>query len=207
MYYGGNRLNRSVNSAASWTPISPDLTRGDGGTGGYPFGTITAVAVAKSNGAVIYAGTDDGRMWITRNTGGSWTEITAGLPTRWITSVAVDPTNANLAYVTVSGYRNGDSGAHVWRTTNGGTTWQDISGNLPNAPVNRLVLDPRNPAVLYVGSDVGVYTSTTGGASWSGVGSGLPTVPVADIDVMASGSSTVLTAATFGLSMYRLTAP
>ncbi|HEY3001655.1 MAG TPA: exo-alpha-sialidase, partial [Kribbellaceae bacterium] len=134
MYYGGNRLNRSVNSAASWSPISPDLTHGDGSSDGYPFGTITAVAVAKTNGAVIYAGTDDGRMWITRNTGGSWTEITAGLPTRWITSVAVDPTNANLAYVTVSGYRNGDNGAHVWRTADGGSTWRDISGDLPNAP-------------------------------------------------------------------------
>jgi photosystem II stability/assembly factor-like uncharacterized protein len=207
MYYGGNRLNRSVNSAATWAPISPDLTHGDAGTGGYPFGTITAVAVAKSNGAVIYAGTDDGRMWITRNTGGSWTEITAGLPTRWITSVAVDRNNADVAYVTVSGYRNGDNAAHVWRTANGGTTWRDISANLPNAPVSRLVIDPRNPAILYVGCDVGVFSSTDTGASWGVVGSGLPAVPIADIDAMASGSGTVLTVATFGLSMYRLTTP
>ncbi|MCW2504525.1 MAG: hypothetical protein JWO79_2809 [Actinomycetia bacterium] len=207
MYYGGNRLNRSVNSAASWSAISPDLTHGDGGTGGYPFGTITAVAVAKANPAVIYAGTDDGRVWITRNTGGSWTEITAGLPTRWMTSIAVDPANADVAYVTVSGYRSGDNGAHVWRTANGGTTWRDISGNLPNAPVNRLVLDPRTPAVLYVASDVGIFSSPNGGTSWQALGSGLPAVPVADLDVLASGSSTVLTAATFGLGMYRLTAP
>jgi hypothetical protein len=207
MYYGGNRLNRSVNSAASWSAISPDLTHGNGGTGGYPFGTITAVAVAKANPAVIYAGTDDGRAWITRNTGGSWTEITAGLPTRWMTSIAVDPANADVAYVTVSGYRSGDNGAHVWRTANGGTTWRDISGNLPNAPVNRLVLDPRTPAVLYVASDVGIFSSPNGGTSWQALGSGLPAVPVADLDVLASGSSTVLTAATFGLGMYRLTTP
>jgi photosystem II stability/assembly factor-like uncharacterized protein len=124
-----------------------------------------------------------------------------------MTSIAVDPANADVAYVTVSGYRSGDNGAHVWRTANGGTTWRDISGNLPNAPVNRLVLDPRTPAVLYVASDVGIFSSPNGGTSWQALGSGLPAVPVADLDVLASGSSTVLTAATFGLGMYRLTTP
>jgi hypothetical protein len=205
MYYGGNRLNRSTNSAASWTAVSPDLTRGAGGTGGYPYGTITAIAVAKTTGAVIYVGTDDGRVWITRNTGATWTEITAGLPTRWITRVAVDPTDADRAYVTVSGYRNGENAAHVWRTTTGGAAWQDISGNLPDAPVNDIVLDPRQPGTLYVASDVGVFATTTGGADWSVVGSGLPAVPVADLDAGPAGTGTVLTAATFGLGMYRTT--
>jgi hypothetical protein len=206
MYYGGNRLNRSTNAATSWTVISPDLTHGDGGIGGYPFGTITTIAVARTNGAVIYVGTDDGRVWITRDTGARWTEITAGLPTRWITQVAVDPTNADVAYVSVSGYRNGDPLAHVFRTANGGATWQDISGDLPDAPVNDLVLDPSDRTTLYVATDVGVFTTTDGRASWAPVGTGLPAVPVADLDAFASGSSTALTAATFGLSMYRVTA-
>jgi photosystem II stability/assembly factor-like uncharacterized protein len=205
MYYGGNRLNRSTNSAASFAAVSPDLTRGDGGIGGYPFGTITTIDVAASAPATIYVGTDDGRMWITRNTGGTWTEITAGLPTRWMTRVAIHPTNANVAYVTVSGYRNGDPSAHVFRTDNGGSSWVNVSGNLPDAPVNDIVLDPRNPAVLYVGTDVGVFTSSNGGTTWTVVGTGLPAVPVADIDVTTSGATTVLTAATYGLSMYRTT--
>lgn len=204
MYYAGNRLNRSTNSAASWTVISPDLSRGPGGIDGYPFGTITTVAAARTSPATIYAGTDDGRMWITRNTGGTWTEITAGLPTRWITKVAVDPTDANLAYVTVSGFRNGDPAAHVFRTTNGGASWQDISGNLPDAPVNDLVLDPRDRTKLYVASDVGVFVSTDTGATWTQAGTGLPLVPVSDLEATDTGSTTVLTAATFGLAMYRL---
>lgn len=204
MYYGGNRLNRSTNSAASWTVISPDLTRGSGGIGGVPFGTITTVAVAKTNGQVIYAGTDDGRMWTTRNTGSTWTEITAGLPTRWITKVAVDPTDANLAYVSVSGFRNGDTAAHVFRTGNGGASWQDISGNLPDAPVNDLLLDPRNRSHLYAATDVGVFSSTDGGTTWLAPGTGLPMVPIADLEATGTGSTTVLTAATFGLGMYRL---
>lgn len=206
MYYGGNRLNRSTNSAVSFTVISPDLSRGVGGTDGYPFGTITTVAVAKTSAATIYVGTDDGRMWITRNTGGSWTEITTGLPNRWITRVAVDPGNADLAYVTVSGYRNGEATAHVFRTANGGSTWTDISGNLPDAPVNVVVLDPLTPSKLYVGTDVGVFTTTNGGTTWTPVGTGLPSTPIIDVDAVASGGATVLTAATFGLGMYRTTA-
>ena len=143
MYYGGNRLNRSTDAAASWTVISPDLTHGSGGVGGAVFGTITTVAVAPSDTRVVYAGTDDGRAWVTRDTGGTWTEITAGLPTRWITHVTVDPADSRVAYLSVSGYRNGDPKAHVFRTVSGGSAWQDISGNLPDAPVNDLVLDPR----------------------------------------------------------------
>ncbi len=204
MYYAGNRVNRSTNSAASFTVISPDLTRGDGGIGGSTFGTVTTLAVARTDGRVSYAGTDDGRMWITRNTGGTWTEITAGLPTRWVTHVEVDPANANTAYVSVSGYRNGDPGAHVFKTTTGGAAWQDISAGLPDAPVNDVVLDPRNPAALYAGTDVGVFARAADG-TWSAVGTGLPLVPVADLDAVASGTTTVLTAGTFGLGFYRTT--
>jgi hypothetical protein len=206
MYYAGNRVNRSTNSAASWTAISPDLTRGNGGISG-AFGTVTTLAVARSDSRVIYAGTDDGRAWITRNTGSSWTEITAGLPTRWITHIDVDPANANIAYLSVSGYRSGDSGAHVFKTTTGGTgssAWQDISAGLPDAPVNDVVLDPRNSGVLYAATDVGVFART--GGVWARVGSGLPLVPVADLDAVAAGSTTVLTAATYGLGFYRTTA-
>lgn len=204
MYYGGNRLNRSTDSAATWTAISPDLTRGSGGTGGTPFGTLTTIAVARTDSRVIYVGTDDGRVWITRNTGTGWTEITAGLPTRWITRIAVDPASADIAYVSVSGYRNGDPGAHVFRTADGGTSWTDISAGLPDAPVNDVVLDPRNPAVLYAGTDVGVWARSGGG--WSPVGTGLPLVPIADLEATDNATATVLTAATYGLGMYRTTA-
>lgn len=205
MYYGGERLNRSTNNAQTFTVISPDLTHGNGGINGYVYGTITTIAVAKSNAATIYVGTDDGRVWITRNTGSTWTEITAGLPTRWITRIAVDPANADLAYVTVSGYRNGDSLAHVFKTTNGGGTWTDISGDLPDAPVNDLVLDPATSTTLFVGTDVGVFTSANGGTNWTAVGTGIPLVPVTDIDVALSGSSRVITVATYGRGMFRVT--
>jgi hypothetical protein len=205
MYYGGNRLNRSTNSAGSWTAISPDLSRNSGGIDGFPFGTITAVAVARTSPSTVYAGTDDGRMWITRDTGGTWTEITAGLPTRWVTRVTVDPTDANLAYVSVSGFRNGETAAHVFRTVNGGSSWVDISGTLPDAPVNDLVLDPRNRTVLYAATDVGVFSTPDGGATWTPVGTGLPLVPISDLEATDTGTATTLTAASYGLGIYRLT--
>jgi len=104
----------------------------------------------------------------------------------------------------VSGYRNGDPSAHVFLTTNGGTSWVDISGGLPDAPVNDLALDPRNPAVLYAASDVGVFARDATG-TWAPVGTGLPLVPIADLSAVASGTATVLTAATFGLGFYRTT--
>ncbi len=205
VYYGGNRLNRSTNSAQTFSVISPDLTRGSGGVGGAPYGTITTIAVARSNAATIYVGTDDGRVWVTRNTGGAWTEITAGLPTRWITRVAVDPADANLVYVAVSGFRNGDPAAHVFRSTNGGTSWADISGNLPDAPVNDLVLDPRDRLRLFAATDVGVFVSADTGATWGPAGTGLPLVGVSDLEAIDTGATTVLTAASYGLGMFRLT--
>lgn len=202
MYYGGNQLNRSTNSATSFTSISGDLSRGSSGSSSY--NTISTIAVAKTSASTIYVGTDDARMWITRNTGSTWTEITAGLPNRWITRVSVDPTDANLAYVTLSGYRNGEDTAHVYRTTNGGSTWQSISGNLPDAPVNDIVLNPQNRSILYVGTDVGVFASANGGATWEAAGTGLPQVSVMDLETSISGGTVQLTAGTYGLGIYRL---
>src|SRR5207244_191196 len=83
--------------------ISPDLSHNSGGIDGFPFGTITCIAAARTSPSTVYAGTDDGRLWITRNTGASWTEITAGLPTRWLTRIAIDPTDPNLASVSDTG--------------------------------------------------------------------------------------------------------
>ncbi|CRK56082.1 Glycosyl hydrolase, BNR repeat precursor [Alloactinosynnema sp. L-07] len=197
VYFAGNRVNRSTNSAAGFSVISPNLAVTS-------WGTVSAIGVAKSNAAVIYAGTDDGKLWVTRNTGSTWTDITAGLPSRYMTRVTVDPTDANLAYITVSGYRNGSSAAQVFRTTNGGSTYQAISGNLPDAPVNDIVLDPQNRNILYVGTDVGAFTSTNGGANWSPVGTGMPLVPVTDLEPSVSAGQTVLTAATYGLGIYQI---
>jgi hypothetical protein len=211
VYYGGNILNRSTDRAVTFGPISPSLSNPESGTDpSYPFGTITTVAVAKTDANVIYAGTDDGWLWGTKDRGATWTRFTdPDLPTRWVTRVAVDPGNAAVGYVTYSGLRNGDNTAHVLRTTDGGANWTDISGNLPFAPTQDVVVDPTNPNRVFVSSDVGVFTANVARAAggkpsvkWSRLGIGLPRAPVNDLEYQAS--TNMLYAATYGRGIYRI---
>jgi photosystem II stability/assembly factor-like uncharacterized protein len=199
LYYGTNRVYRTANGAGSWEPICGDLTDSEPGS---RLGTVTTIAVAPSNSAVIYAGTDDSHVWVTANTGQTWTEISETLPYRWVTRVAVDPKNAQIAYVTFSGLKWNSPQAHVFRTTDMGLTWQDISGNLPDAPVNTIVVDPAYPRFLYIGTDVGAYYSSNSGQSWSVLGEGLPLVSVYDIAIHPARR--FLAAGTHGRSMYTL---
>jgi photosystem II stability/assembly factor-like uncharacterized protein len=218
MYYGGNILNRSTNGGANWTPISEDLTTDpeqlDPNNGYKIYGTITTVAAAKSNGNVIYVGTDDGLLWRTTDLGASWTQLQDpddpetpenenDLPGSWVTRVAVDPEDADVAYATFSGFRGGDSTPHVVKTTDGGATWTNISGNLPAAPVNDVIVLPGGK--LAVGTDVGVFLTSDGGETWLTVGESLPAVPVLDIRYH-QGTNTV-TAATFGHGIQRVALP
>lgn len=204
MYYGTYRLYRSTNGASSWSSISSDLT---GGTGDATlvYATLTTIAVAPSNGQVIYVGTDDARVWRTTNGGGAWQNLSLGLPQRWVTRVAVDPTNADIAYVAHSGYRNDSPLAHLHRTTDGGASWTPISSELPEAPVNAFALDPENPSILYAGTDVGVYVSPDAGQNWSELAAGLP-ITVID-DLVLHAPTRMLVAFTHGRSAYRLTLP
>jgi photosystem II stability/assembly factor-like uncharacterized protein len=205
MYYGTYRMWRSVNGATTWSSISPDLTLGND-PGNLEFGTITTIAVAKTNPSVIYAGTDDSQVWVTQNLGLNWTNVAGALPDRWVTRVAVDPTDAGIAYATISGYRNDEYLPHVFRTTDFGASWSDISGSLPESPLNALIVDPANPATLYVASDVGVFVTYDTGASWTPLGSsGLPPAVVSDLALHAP--TRTLYAGTHGRSMYSYALP
>jgi hypothetical protein len=120
-----------------------------------------------------------------------------------VTKVAVDPTNDAIAYATFSGFRVDQPLAHVFRTADHGATWSDISGDLPDAPVNAIVVDPRQSSTLYVGSDVGAFLSTDLGASWAPLGTGLPEAPVADLKFLP-GPPAMLYAATYGRSIHSI---
>ncbi|MFN0149265.1 MAG: FlgD immunoglobulin-like domain containing protein [bacterium] len=204
LYYGTQRVWRTSNAASNWNAISPDLTDGPS-PGNLTFGTVTTIAVAPTDTATIYAGTDDGNVWVTQSLGLNWTKVSTTLPKRWVTRVAVDPQSDAIAYVTHSGYREDAFLPHVYRTTDFGATWSDISGNLPEAPVNSLVIDPVNPATLFVGTDVGVYMTYDLGAVWSPVSYGLPPVVVSDIHFHAA--TRTLYAGTHGRSMYAVAIP
>ena len=160
-------------------------------------------AGAKTDPNRVLAGTDDGRLWFTTNLGGTWTRVTdPDVPGTWVTRVTVDPVNANIAYATFSGFRSGTALPYVLQTIDGGTTWAGIAGNLPQAPVNDIVVVG---STLYVGTDVGVYRSLDGGATWRSAGTKLPNVPVTDLEYRAASNS--LYAATFGRGIYMLRLP
>jgi len=199
LYYGTDRVYRTTNSAGNWTAVSGDLTDGIPGT---RLGTVTTIAVAPSNSNVIYAGTDDSHVWVTTDFGTSWNDISGVLPTRWVTRVVVDPVDENIIYVTFSGLKWRDPQPHVFRSSDMGTTWSDISSNLPDAPVNAFAVDNNDQSVLYLGNDVGMYVSFNTGVSWEFLGEGLPIVTVGDIKIHPTAN--FLVAGTHGRSMYKI---
>lgn len=202
LYYGSHRIYQSNDGADSWTAISDDLTDGNQGAN---FGTVTTIALAPSSPAQIFAGTDDGNVWAFRPFSGQWVEITGSLPMRWVTDIAVHPDDPQTIYVTFSGLRWNEPISHVYRTEDGGVTWQDASGDLPEAPVHSILIDPEHPSTLYIGSDVGVYWSTDAGQSWQVLGMSLPRVPVLDLDFHPA--TRMIAAGTHGRSIFIATAP
>jgi photosystem II stability/assembly factor-like uncharacterized protein len=199
VYYGANVLYRSSDRGDSWSQISDDLTDGQHPSGSQSFGTITSIAVAPSNSSVIYVGTDDGNVQATFNGGGSWENVSGALPERYVTEVAVDPYDEMTVYVTLSGYRLVDYQPHVLRTTDGGQNWEDISGNLPEIPVNDIIIDPAYEQTLYIANDLGVWYTNNLGQNWEVLGTNLPLTVVNDLDFHPA--TRMLAAGTFGRSI------
>lgn len=200
LYVGSHMLFRSTNRGTSWTAISGDLTRGPNGR----LGTITCITSAALGGGerVIYTGTDDAKISVTTNSGVNWTDVTGSLPQRYVTDVRCDSRNPSIAYVTLSGFNIDEKNTRIFRTTNYGATWSNISGNLLNVPANSIIVDEARDSVLFVGCDAGVYYTTNLGASWAILGTGLPNAPVFDINYHAGAQ--ILCAGTHGRSMYEI---
>ena len=196
LYLTVEKIFRTDDRAESWTAASPsvaasqrcwqDPREGRSCALGQYF---VALAVAPTAPQTIYAGALNGDIWITADRGATWRSVAgvnAGpLPVRAVNDLVVDPLDARTAYAAYSGFDSGGSGTgHVFRTTDAGQTWQDISAGLPDLPVNTLLIDPDSvaastPRVIYAGTDIGVYRITLDGAgTWEPFGTGLPTVVV-----------------------------
>ncbi len=199
LYYGANRLYKTMNAAGNWTAISPDLSNGPY-AGNLTFGTIISIDVSPLDSNIIYVGTDDGNVWVTQDGGINWTLVSANLPNRWVTKVLASRTELNTVYVTFSGYRYGADEGHIYKSTTSGAGWVSISSNLPDIPINDVVEDLNGN--LYVGTDVGVFASGTNGAFWEVVGDNLPSVPVTDMHIY--DSSEYLYVGTYGRSAYKM---
>jgi photosystem II stability/assembly factor-like uncharacterized protein len=199
LYYGTNKIYRTTNAGSSWTAISPVLTKNISGA---RLGTVTTIAVSPLDQNVIYAGTDDARAWVTFDYGINWKEITAGLPERWITRIVPDNHNINEVYITFSGLKWRDPQPHIFKSSNNGEKWVNISGNLPDAPVNAFAVDLNYPGRIYAGLDVGAFVSYNDGDSWEVLGEGLPVVSVYDMKIHPAAN--YLAVGTHGRSMYKI---
>lgn len=189
LYAGRSQMFRSTNSGANWTQLTA--------TGGS--GTIVEFAIAPSNNQVLYVihGTS---VFKTTNAGTSWTNVTTGITGGAPTYVAIDPTDPNNAWVTVSGYSAGNK---VFMTTNGGTSWTNVSSNLPNLPANCIVYEPGTSDRIYVGMDVGVYYKDNSTANWTLYNTGLPNTPISDLEISPANPGK-LYAATYGRGAWKV---
>lgn len=214
------KLFRTDNRGESWTAASPsvrnDLRCWIDGTSGRTCAKaryFTAAAVAATAPLTLYAGTLNGDVRVTNDRGLTWRSVAgteAGpLPVRAVNEVIVDPMNAQSVYVSYSGFNSGGSGrGHVFHSADGGQTWTDISGNLPDVPVNTLLIDPDSTGsgaarVLYAGTDIGVFRATlTGTPQWVPFGTGLP--PVVVTRLTYNRTTRQLVAATYGRGIWAI---
>jgi uncharacterized repeat protein (TIGR01451 family) len=195
---GTYRVYRTDNAKATsagdvhWTAISPDLTRGCEGTAPNGARTCALSAIGIGGGNAVYTGSLDGLVYLSTdakvNGNSTWTRLDKKgkvLPNRPIAQIAVDRSNYRIAYFAYNGFNAATPKrpGHVFRTTDGGNKFVNISGNLPDVPVNSIILDPSYPNTLYVGTDVGPFVTYDGGANWGALGAGFPIVGIWQMDL------------------------
>ncbi len=200
-YAGSHELYKSFNNGFTWNSISNDLTTGPP-SGNIQYASITTIDVSPQNSNIIWVGTDDGNVQVSYNGGNDWNLVSDDLPVRWVTRVVADPFDEATAYVTFSGYRYNEYLPHVFRTTDYGENWEDISNNLPEAPANDLIVDPYDKDRIYLATDIGVFETLDGGMNWEIMGEGLPIVPVTDL--RHHDTENFLIAATYGRSLFKI---
>lgn len=194
---GGKQMWRTRNGAANWSQASADLA-----------GSTTAIAIAPTDSNFVLAGVSGGQ--IHRTTIGLNSDADTLWPyakprTGYVSGLAFDPSNRDVAYATYSTF----GGKHVWRSLDGGVSWQAIdgagAGALPDIPAHCIVVDPTNTQRLYLGTDLGVFVSIDGGASWAVENTGFANVPVESLSLNVVGYTTQLFAFTHGRGVWRVT--
>ncbi|WP_350289428.1 glycosyl hydrolase [uncultured Croceitalea sp.] len=201
LYLGGNKLHRSLNQGDDWEAISGDLTQGEK-AGNVAYGTLTTISESSFKFGLLYTGSDDGLVQVSKNAGGSWENVSSSFPKNlWVSEVAASKHKKERVYATLNGYRFDDFTAYVYMSNDYGKTWKNISNNIPTSPVNALVEDPENENLLFVGTDNGLYVSFDQGGSWELFQNGMPNVAVHDLVIQPEAKHLLI--GTHGRSIYK----
>ncbi|WP_271405570.1 WD40/YVTN/BNR-like repeat-containing protein [Tenacibaculum soleae] len=201
LYLGGNKLHRSLDKGDTWETISGDLTQG-GRKGNVAYGTLTSISESPFQFGLLYVGSDDGFVHVSKNGGGSWEKISNSLPQNlWVSRVIASKHKKERVYVTLNGYRFDDFTSYVYMSDDYGKTWKNISNNLPTSPVNVIKEDPKKKNIVYLGTDNGLYVSFNKGTKWESFKNGLPNVAVHDLVIQPTAKHLIV--ATHGRSLYK----
>ncbi len=202
LYMGCNKLMRSMDKGETFTAISDDLTNG-GKKGDVAYGTLASIDESKLKFGLIYTGSDDGKIYRTKNGGNDWTEISTGLPQGlWVSRIQASAHKEAIVYATLNGYRNDDFSTYVYKSEDYGDTWKPIATSLKNAgPANVIKEDPNHAAILFIGTDHGTYVSVDHGENFMEFSETMPNVPVHDLVI--HGGEKHLLIGTHGRSIYK----
>jgi photosystem II stability/assembly factor-like uncharacterized protein len=199
LYMGTNRFYRSLNKGEKLQALSGDLTTGKR-SGDVPFGTSTTISESPLKFGLLYLGTDDGNIHISKDGGYTWTLINKNLPKGlYVSRVVASQFAEGRVYATLNGYRNDNFNSYLYGSEDYGNTWTALGTDLPAEPLNVVKEDPKNADILYVGSDHGLYASFTRGKTFMTLGN-LPRVPVHDIAIQKTANDIVI--GTHGRSIY-----
>lgn len=203
LYYGSNRFHRSLVKGDKIETLSGDLTTG-AHEGDIPFGTITTIVESPKKFGLIYLGTDDGNIHISKDGGYTWTRISASLPKNlqglYVSRVTPSQYKEERVYITLNGYRNDNFAPYLLVSDDFGSTWSQLGNDLPAEPLNVVREDPKKEDILYVGSDNGLYASFDRGKTFMTMGANLPRVAVHDIAIQQRENELLL--GTHGRSIY-----
>ena len=201
LFFAGQRVMRIDGAPyGTYTYISPVLNNPGSAQ---RVSNISTINQSKLISAILYAGTADGYVWNTLNGGNTWNDVTPFQGSSYyVTKVMPSPNNSETAYVTRSGYRDNDNTPLIFKTIDNGTTWTNVTGDLPLLAVNDIEIYPGNENIIFIANDAGVYVTTNAGINWERVGDNMPFVAVLDIDLNYNAGKII--AGTFGRSMYSI---
>lgn len=201
LYMGSNRFHRSMDQGNTWETLSTDLTQGPK-EGNVPFATLTCIHESPLQFGLIYVGSDDGLIHVSKDAGNTWERIDMTLPQNlWLSRIKASAHDKNRVFASLNGYRNDHFESYLFRSENMGKTWLRIGTNLPEEPINVLYEDSKNSDIIYVGTDHGLYISTDGGKRFHAL-SNMPAVPVHDLAVQEREEELIV--GTHGRSLYKI---